>query len=119
MTDECRTCTPRFDFVSLGESILRLTVPTRLQLEDTRSLDLAFANVENNVRVALARLDWRAGWVSRLPDHAMSHAIPPALRQRRRSLGCEKCTRSARTGANLLFRMRLPAAICASHLRPR
>jgi hypothetical protein len=31
------TSDPRFDFVSLGESMLRLTVPTRRRLEDTRS----------------------------------------------------------------------------------
>jgi len=49
-------------------------------LEDTRSLDLEFAGAESNVSVALARLGWRTGWVSRLPDHAMGHAILRALR---------------------------------------
>jgi hypothetical protein len=56
ITDECRTCTPRFDFVSSGESILRLTVPTGLQLEDTLSFDLEFAGAESNVSLALSRL---------------------------------------------------------------
>ena len=29
--------------------------------------------------VALARLGWRVGWVSRMPDHALSNAILRAL----------------------------------------
>ncbi len=85
------TRTPRFDFVSLGESMLRLTVPTGRRLEDTRSLDLEFAGAESNVSVALTRLGWRAGWVSRLPDHAMGHAILRALRADGVDVSAVKC----------------------------
>jgi 2-dehydro-3-deoxygluconokinase len=72
--------TPRFDFVSLGESMLRLSVPTGRRLDDTRMLDLELAGAESNVSVALARLGWRAGWVSRMPDHALANAVLRALR---------------------------------------
>ena len=72
--------TPRFDFVSLGESMLRLSVPAGRRLDDTRTLDMELAGAESNVSVALARLDWRVGWVSRMPDHALSNAILRALR---------------------------------------
>jgi 2-dehydro-3-deoxygluconokinase len=74
------THTPRFDFVSLGESMLRLSVPTGRRLDDTRSLDMEIAGAESNVSVALARLGWRTGWVSRMPDHALGNAILRALR---------------------------------------
>lgn len=72
--------TPRFDFVSLGESMLRLSVPAGRRLDDTRKLDMELAGAESNVSVALARLGWRVGWVSRMPDHALSTAILRALR---------------------------------------
>jgi 2-dehydro-3-deoxygluconokinase len=70
----------RFDFVSLGESMLRLSVPTGRRLDDTRMLDMELAGAESNVSVALARLGWRTGWVSRMPDHALANAILRALR---------------------------------------
>lgn len=72
--------TPRFDFVSLGESMLRLSVPTGRRLDDTRMLDMELAGAESNVSVALARLGWKSGWFSRMPDHALAHAIIRALR---------------------------------------
>jgi 2-dehydro-3-deoxygluconokinase len=72
--------TPRFDFVSLGESMLRLSVPAGRRLDDTRSLDMELAGAESNVSVAMARLGWHTGWVSRMPDHALSQAILRALR---------------------------------------
>lgn len=74
------TRTPRFDFVSLGESMLRLSVPTGKRLDDTRMLDMELAGAESNVSVALARLGWRVGWVSRIPDHALANAVLRALR---------------------------------------
>jgi len=70
---------PRFDFVSLGESMLRLSVPTGRRLDDTRSLDMELAGAESNVSVALVRLGWRTGWVSRMADHALANAILRAL----------------------------------------
>ena len=71
---------PRFDFVSLGESMLRLSVPAGRRLDDTRMLDMELAGAESNVSVALARLGWRVGWVSRMPDHSLANAILRALR---------------------------------------
>lgn len=73
------TRTPRFDFVNLGESMLRLSVPTGKRLDDTRMLDMELAGAESNVSVALARLGWRVGWVSRMPDHALANAVLRAL----------------------------------------
>jgi len=60
--------------------MLRLSVPAGRRLDDTRSLDMELAGAESNVSVALARLGWRVGWVSRMPDQALSNAILRALR---------------------------------------
>jgi 2-dehydro-3-deoxygluconokinase len=65
----------RFDLVSLGESMLRLSVPLGRRLDDARALELEAGGAEGNVCVALARLGWRVGWVGRLPDHALGSII--------------------------------------------
>jgi 2-dehydro-3-deoxygluconokinase len=65
----------RFDVVSLGESMLRLSVPTGLRLDDARALDVQIGGAEGNLCVALARLGRRSGWVGRLPDHALGGAV--------------------------------------------
>jgi 2-dehydro-3-deoxygluconokinase len=72
--------TRRFDVVSLGESMLRLSVPTGARLDAAQSLDLAIGGAEGNVCVALARLGRRTGWVGRLPDHALGTAVLRAYR---------------------------------------
>jgi 2-dehydro-3-deoxygluconokinase len=65
----------RFDVVSLGESMLRLSVPIGARLDDARAFDLEIGGAEGNLCVALARLGRRSGWVGRLPDHALGNAI--------------------------------------------
>ena len=89
---------PRFDFVSLGESMLRLSVPTGRRLDDTRLLDMELAGAESNVSVALARLGWRVGWVSRMPDHALGQAILRALRSDGVDVSAVKCVPDERLG---------------------
>lgn len=71
---------PRFDVVSLGESMLRLSVPIGKRLDDARALDVEVAGAECNVCYALARLDRRCGWVGRLPANALGQNVLRALR---------------------------------------
>jgi 2-dehydro-3-deoxygluconokinase len=78
VTDSPRAA--RFDVVSLGEAMLRLSVPTGRRLDDARSLDMEIGGAEGNVCVALARLGRRCGWVSRLPDHALGSFVVRGLR---------------------------------------
>ena len=73
MTEERQPA--RFDVVSLGEAMLRLSVPTGARLDDARALDVEIGGAEGNVCVALARLGRRCGWVGRLPDHALGNAV--------------------------------------------
>jgi 2-dehydro-3-deoxygluconokinase len=70
----------RFDVVSLGESMLRLSVPIGRRLDDARSLDVEVAGAECNVCYALARLDRKVGWVGRLPDNPLGQNVLRALR---------------------------------------
>lgn len=71
---------PRFDVVSIGESMLRLSVPIGRRLDDARTLDVEVAGAECNVCFALARLGRRCGWVGRLPDDALGNNVLRALR---------------------------------------
>ncbi len=70
----------RFDVVSLGEAMLRLSVPDGRRLDDARVLDVQVAGAECNVCTALARLGRRVAWVGRLPSHALGQNILRALR---------------------------------------
>lgn len=69
----------RFDVTTLGESMLRLSVPSGARLDDTRRLDVEIGGAESNVCVALARLGRRSGWVGRLPTGALGSAVVRAL----------------------------------------
>lgn len=75
-----RTRTPRFDVTSIGEAMLRLSVPAGARMDNTRSLDVEVGGAESNVCVALARLGRRSGWVSRLPHHALGSLVLRTLR---------------------------------------
>jgi 2-dehydro-3-deoxygluconokinase len=74
------TDSARFDVAGLGEVMLRLSVPIGERLDDARRLEVEYGGAECNTCVALARLGRRAGWVSRLPDHALGNAVLRALR---------------------------------------
>ncbi len=71
---------PRFDVTTLGEAMLRLSVPLGRRLADARSLDLEIGGAEANVVVALARLGRRCAWLSRLPGHALAEPVLRSLR---------------------------------------
>lgn len=71
--------TKRFDVTSLGETMLRLSVPLGTRLDNSSELAVEIGGAESNVCVALARLGRRCGWVSRLPDHALGSAVVRTL----------------------------------------
>jgi 2-dehydro-3-deoxygluconokinase len=71
---------PRFDLVSLGESMLRFSVPTGRRLKDARQLDVEVGGAESNVCVAVSQLGWRCGWMGRLPDTALGDIVLRVLR---------------------------------------
>lgn len=71
----------RFDVTTIGEAMLRLSVPAGVRLETARQLDMFPAGAEANVAAALARLARPCGWVSALPDSALGRLVTNALRQ--------------------------------------
>jgi 2-dehydro-3-deoxygluconokinase len=69
-----------FDVTTIGEIMLRMSVPVGYRLETTHSLDLNPGGAEANVVGALSRLGRRCGWVSGLPDHALGRLAAHHLR---------------------------------------
>lgn len=69
----------RFDVTTLGEVMLRYSVPPGKRLAQASQLDVCAAGAEANVAGLLARLGWRCGWVSSLPDNPLGHRAAAEL----------------------------------------
>jgi 2-dehydro-3-deoxygluconokinase len=70
----------RYDLVTFGEAMIRLTTPAGRRLDDTDTLQVTIGGAEANVCVALARLGRRVAWLSALPDNALGRRIDRELR---------------------------------------
>src|SRR5215510_5543653 len=71
---------PRFDVTSLGEMLLRLSVPSGQRLENASHLDVHPAGAEANVMSLLARLERKSYWVGALPQNSLGRLAANALR---------------------------------------
>jgi 2-dehydro-3-deoxygluconokinase len=71
---------PRFDLTTIGEVMLRLSVPVGTRLEQTNALDLDPGGAEANVASVLARLGRRTAWLSALPNNPLGRLIAGSLR---------------------------------------
>jgi 2-dehydro-3-deoxygluconokinase len=69
-----------FDVTTIGEVMLRMSVPVGYRLETAHNLDLNPGGAEANVVSALSRLGRRCGWVSGLPAHALGRLAARHLR---------------------------------------
>src|SRR5687768_18444088 len=65
----------RFDLLSLGECMVRLSPPGHGRIEFSPSLEVWVGGGEYNVSYALARLKLRTGFVSRLVDNPLGNLI--------------------------------------------
>ena len=70
-----------FDVVLLGESMLRLTPPGELRIEQTSRFDIWVGGTESNTAVGLARLGMKAAWFSRLPASPLGRYISNRVAQ--------------------------------------
>lgn len=70
----------RFDVTTLGEAMLRLSVPVGQPLETMTGLEVHLGGAESNVCAALTALGRRCAWVSRLPDNALGRYVLRTLR---------------------------------------
>jgi 2-dehydro-3-deoxygluconokinase len=58
------------DLVTLGEVLLRLSLPSPARFETAGELDVQIGGAEANVAAAVARLGLRVAWISALPANA-------------------------------------------------
>jgi 2-dehydro-3-deoxygluconokinase len=89
---------PRFDVTTVGEMMLRLSVPSGQRLEQTTSLDVHPAGTEANVVTLLSRLERRTYWVGALPNNPLGRLAANALRVAGVDTSGVKWTESGRMG---------------------
>ncbi len=70
---------PAVDLLTVGEALIRLSVPPGDLLADTQTLDVHIAGAESNVAVAVARMGFKARWLSRLTDNVWGQRITHEL----------------------------------------
>jgi 2-dehydro-3-deoxygluconokinase len=70
----------RFDVTTLGEMLLRLSVPSGERLEKVNRLDVHPAGAEANVATLLARLERRTCWTGALPNNPLGRRAVNSLR---------------------------------------
>jgi 2-dehydro-3-deoxygluconokinase len=67
------------DLVTVGESMLRFSVPAGQLLADAPGFEVHVAGTESNVAVAVARMGFTSRWLSRLPDNVLGHRIADTI----------------------------------------
>lgn len=71
----------RYDLLTLGETLLRLSPPGLQRLEQARLLEIGVGGSELNVGCLLARLGRRVAWVSRLPAGPLGRIVDGEARR--------------------------------------
>ncbi len=71
---------PHFEITTIGETMLRLSVPSGVRLETATQFDVRPGGAESNVAALLARLGRRTAWCGALPDSALGRLAANALR---------------------------------------
>ena len=71
----------RYDVVTFGETMMRLTPPGFLRIEQTQTFDIWVGGTESNTAVGLSRLGMKAAWLSRLPASPMGRYISNRIAQ--------------------------------------
>jgi 2-dehydro-3-deoxygluconokinase len=70
----------RFDVTTLGEMLVRLSVPSGMRIENASQFDVFPAGAEANVVTLLARLERQTCWFGALPDNPPGRLALNALR---------------------------------------
>lgn len=69
------------DIVTFGETMIRISPPDHLRLEQTTSLNLSAGGAELNVAAGVARLGLTSAYVSRLPSNPLGRLIANKARE--------------------------------------
>jgi 2-dehydro-3-deoxygluconokinase len=67
------------DLLTLGESMMRFSVPSGRLLADAPVFDVHVAGTESNVAVAVSRMGFTSRWLSRLPNNVLGHRIADTI----------------------------------------
>ncbi len=67
------------DLITIGEAMLRLSVPPETLLSEAPAFNVHIAGAESNVAVAVSRMGYRARWLSRLTDNRLGRRITHEL----------------------------------------
>lgn len=86
------------DVVAIGETMLRLSAPAGVALEQAPALQVHTAGAESNTAMALSRLGTSAGWVSRLADNPLGRRICNEVRAQGVDVSRVLWTQGARVG---------------------
>ena len=89
---------PRYDLLTLGETLLRLSPPGMQRLDQARQFDVGIGGSELNVGCVLARLGRRVAWVSRLPTGPLGRIIDGEARRHGVDTGFVRWIEGARLG---------------------
>jgi 2-dehydro-3-deoxygluconokinase len=73
--------TPQYDFLTLGETLVRLSPPGMQRLDQADRFEIGVGGSELNVACVLARLGRRAAWVSRLPEGPLGRIVAGEARR--------------------------------------
>jgi 2-dehydro-3-deoxygluconokinase len=71
----------RYDLLTLGETLLRLSPPGAQRLDQARLFEIGIGGSELNVGCLLARLGRRVAWVSRLPEGPLGRIVDGEARR--------------------------------------
>jgi 2-dehydro-3-deoxygluconokinase len=66
---------PRYDFLTFGENMIRLSTRNYERLEQAQQLDMRHGGTESNVAVGLSKLGYQTAWVSRMPRNPLGLKI--------------------------------------------
>lgn len=69
-----------YDVITLGETMLRLTPPNQLRVEQATNFEVHIGGSESNVAVGLARLGLNVAWLSRMTENALGRSIVNGIR---------------------------------------
>src|SRR5215469_4747244 len=67
VADRMTSGAPQYDFLTLGETLIRLSPPGPQRIDQARVFEVGVGGSELNVACLLSRFGRRAAWVSRLP----------------------------------------------------
>jgi 2-dehydro-3-deoxygluconokinase len=70
---------PQFDLTTLGEMLVRFSLPSGKRLENATQLDVYPAGAEANVATLLARLDRKTRWFGALPENPLGRLAVNSL----------------------------------------